>query len=164
MEINRGLPVRMLLKYFVRDGDEWEVTPELRSICEFQCANLCAPLPRLPAFDLVLLRNVLLYFPQQDRNCVFTDVYRQMTPGGYLMLGSAEQAEDSTNLSGGVCQGLLLLPARYGVVSPISQGSLRLHRFTDVHPQPPALLFLWHIHRQFFNGINLDFSQGGGTL
>jgi chemotaxis protein methyltransferase CheR len=98
MEINRGLPVRMLLKYFVRDGDEWEVTPELRSICEFQCANLCAPLPRLPAFDLVLLRNVLLYFPQQDRNCVFTDVYRQMTPGGYLMLGSAEQAEDSTNL------------------------------------------------------------------
>jgi chemotaxis protein methyltransferase CheR len=49
-------------------------------------------------FDLVLLRNVLLYFPQQDRSCVFSDVYKQLAPGGFLMLGNAEQAEDSTNL------------------------------------------------------------------
>jgi chemotaxis protein methyltransferase CheR len=67
-------------------------------MCSFQYANLCAPLPKLPVFDLVMLRNVLLYFPQQDRSCVFSDVYRQMAPGGYLMLGAAEQAEDSTNL------------------------------------------------------------------
>jgi chemotaxis protein methyltransferase CheR len=98
MEVNRGLPARMLVKYLVRDGDEWEVTPKLKSMCDFQYANLCAPLPRLPVFDLVMLRNVLLYFPQQDRSCVFSDVYRQMKPGGYLMLGAAEQAEDSTNL------------------------------------------------------------------
>jgi chemotaxis protein methyltransferase CheR len=98
MEVNRGLPARMLVKYLVRDGDEWEVKPELQALCEFQYANLCAPLPRLPVFDLVMLRNVLLYFPQQDRSCVFSDVYRQMAPGGYLMLGAAEQAEDSTNL------------------------------------------------------------------
>jgi len=98
MEVNRGLPARMLVKYLVRDGDEWEVTPNLRAMCSFQYANLCAPLPKLPVFDLVMLRNVLLYFPQQDRSCVFSDVYRQMTPSGYLMLGAAEQAEDSTNL------------------------------------------------------------------
>ena len=98
MEVNRGLPARMLVKYLVRDHDEWEVAPALRSMCDFRYANLCAPLPELPVFDLVLLRNVLLYFPQQDRSCVFTDVYRQMAPGGYLLLGSAEQAEDSTNL------------------------------------------------------------------
>ncbi len=98
MEVNRGLPARMLVKYLMRDGDEWEVTPKLRSLCDFQYANLCAPLPRLPVFDLVMLRNVLLYFPQQDRSCVFSDVYRQMLPDGYLMLGAAEQAEDSTNL------------------------------------------------------------------
>jgi len=98
LEVNRGLPARMLLKYLMRDGDEWEVAPELRTMCQFLHANLCAPLPRLPCFDLVMLRNVLLYFPQQDRSCVFSDVYRQMTPGGYLMLGAAEQAEDSTNL------------------------------------------------------------------
>jgi chemotaxis protein methyltransferase CheR len=98
MEVNRGLPARMLVKYLVRDGDEWEVTPNLRAMCSFQYANLCAPLPKLPVFDLVMLRNVLLYFPQQDRSCVFSDVYRQMRPGGYLMLGAAEQAEDLTNL------------------------------------------------------------------
>jgi chemotaxis protein methyltransferase CheR len=98
MEVNRGLPARMLVKYLVRDGDEWEVIPELRAMCSFQYANLCAPLPKLPIFDLVMLRNVLLYFPQQDRSCVFSDIYRQMMPAGYLMLGAAEQAEDSTNL------------------------------------------------------------------
>ncbi|SNS37085.1 MCP methyltransferase, CheR-type [Granulicella rosea] len=98
LEVNRGLPARMLVKYFARDGDEWEVNPELRAMCEFKVANLCAPLPLMPQFDLVLLRNVLLYFPQQDRSCVFSDVYRQMAGDSYLMLGNAEQAEDSTNL------------------------------------------------------------------
>jgi chemotaxis protein methyltransferase CheR len=98
LEVNRGLPVRMLVKYLVRDGDEWEVAAKVRAMCEFRCANLCGPIPKLPVFDLVMLRNVLLYFPQQDRGCVFADVYRHTAPGGYLLLGAAEQAEDSTSL------------------------------------------------------------------
>jgi chemotaxis protein methyltransferase CheR len=98
LEVNRGLPARMLLKYFERDGDEWEVSSRVRSMCDFMVANLCAGLPALPTFDLVLLRNVLLYFPQQERRIVFGQVYRQMAPEAYLMLGNAERAEDSTNL------------------------------------------------------------------
>ena len=98
IEVNRGLPARLLVKYFERDGDEWQVSAKLRALCHFQYANLCSTLPTLPVFDLVLLRNVLLYFPQQDRGCVFSDVYRQLNPQGYLLLGNAEQAEDSTNL------------------------------------------------------------------
>lgn len=98
MEVNRGLPARLLVKYFTREGDEWEISAKARALCRFQHANLCAPLPRLPVFDLVLLRNVLLYFPQQDRSCVFSDVFRHMAPDGHLLLGNAEQAEDSTNL------------------------------------------------------------------
>jgi len=98
LEVNRGLPARKLVKYFARDGDEWEIAPRLRSMCEFQVANLCAPLPALPVFDLVLLRNVLLYLPRQDRGSVFRSVHRQIAPDGYLLLGAAEQAEDSTNL------------------------------------------------------------------
>jgi chemotaxis protein methyltransferase CheR len=98
LEVNRGLRARMLMRFFERDGEEWEVSEKLRRLCEFQVVNLCAPLPPLPQFDLVLLRNVLLYFPQQDRSCVFSDVSRHITPGGYLVLGNAEQAEDSTNL------------------------------------------------------------------
>ena len=98
LEVNRGLRARFLMKYFARDGEEWEVCSRLRSMCEFHVANLCAPLPPLPQFDLVMLRNVLLYFPQQDRTNVFSDVYRQMQAQGYLVLGNAEQAEDSTNV------------------------------------------------------------------
>jgi chemotaxis protein methyltransferase CheR len=97
-EVNRGLRARLLLKYFKRDGDEWEVCAAVRRLCEFRVANLCAPLPSLPQFDLILLRNVLLYFPQQDRARVFDDVYRQIAPDGHLVLGNAEQAEDSTDL------------------------------------------------------------------
>ena len=98
LEVNRGLPARMLLKYMVRDGEEWEMQPRVRGMCEFMSANLCAPMPKLPVFDLVLLRNVLLYFSQEDRASVFRSVYRQMSLDGYLLLGNAEQAEESTNL------------------------------------------------------------------
>ena len=98
LEVNRGLPARMLLKYMVRDGEEWEVVPRIRSMCEFRYANLCTSIAQLPVFDLVLLRNVLLYFSQQDRRALFNEIYRKMPADGYLVLGNAEQAEDSTNL------------------------------------------------------------------
>lgn len=97
LEVNRGLPARMLVKYMVRDGEEWEISPRIRSMCEFQYANLSAPFPKMPLFDLVLLRNVLLYFLEQGRRYLFSDVYRQMAQDGYLVLGNAEQAEDSTS-------------------------------------------------------------------
>ena len=98
LEVNRGLPARMLLKYMVREGDEWEVIPRVRTMCEFRYANLCSPMPQLPVFDLVMLRNVLLYFSQHDRRALFKEIYQKIVPGGYLVLGNAEQAEDSTNL------------------------------------------------------------------
>ena len=98
IEVNRGLPARILLKYMVRDGEEWEVAPRIRSMCEFRYANLCAPMPQLPVFDLVMLRNVLLYFSQHDRRTLFREIHRKIAPGGYLVLGNAEQAEDSTDL------------------------------------------------------------------
>ena len=98
LEVNRGLPARMLLKYMVRDGEEWEVAPQIRAMCEFRYANLCAPMPQLPVFDVVLLRNVLLYFPQNDRKALFKEIYQKMAADGCLVLGNAEQAEDSTKL------------------------------------------------------------------
>jgi chemotaxis protein methyltransferase CheR len=98
LEVNRGLPARMLVKYMERKGEEWEVTPKIRSMCEFQYANLCSTLQHLPKFDLVMLRNVLLYFSQPDRRTLFSDVHARMAADGYLVLGNAEQAEDSTDL------------------------------------------------------------------
>ena len=98
LEVNRGLPATMLLKHMTRDEEEWEVSPRMRAICDFKHANLCAPLPALPIFDLVLLRNVLLYFSEQDRGTAFRSVYRQISRDGYLFLGNAEQADESTDL------------------------------------------------------------------
>ncbi len=98
LEVNRGLPARMLVKYLTRDGEEWEIAPKLKSMCEFRYANLCATLPALPTFDLVLLRNVLLYFTPQDRKSVFRGVHQHTSERGYVMLGASEQAEDSTTL------------------------------------------------------------------
>src|ERR1700733_7187669 len=98
LEVNRGLPARMLLKYMIRNEEEWEVVPQIRSMCKFRYANLCAPMPHLPVFDLVLLRNVLLYFSQHDRRTLFGEIHRKVEPEGYLILGNAEQAEDSTKL------------------------------------------------------------------
>ena len=107
IDVNRGLPVRMLMKYLERDGEMWEMCARAQGMCEFQQLNLCAGfasslevtgLPGLPEFDLVLLRNMLLYFSQPDRSQVFSKVRRQMSGDGYLLLGNAEQAEDSTKL------------------------------------------------------------------
>jgi chemotaxis protein methyltransferase CheR len=98
MEVNRGLAARMLVKHFERDGEEWEIARRLRAMCQFQCVNLCGPLPILPRFDLVLLRNVLLYFIPADRNRVLCSAHQHLAVGGYLVLGASEQAEDSTTL------------------------------------------------------------------
>ena len=97
-EVNRGLPVRFLVKYFVRDDEEWEVSPELRARCEFREADVCAPSAGEERFDLALMRNVLLFLPAQERAAAFAGVHRQMAPNGVLALGQAEQAEDSTDL------------------------------------------------------------------
>lgn len=97
-EVNRGLPAKMLTKYFTRYGDEWEVSDRVRALCEFRLVDLCAPVPELPVFDLVLLRNVLLYLAEQDRGGVLAGVHKRMSSRGFLLLGSSEQAEDSTDL------------------------------------------------------------------
>ena len=91
IEINRGLPARLLLKYMVRTGDEWEAAPEIRSLCSFQQRNLCDPAPRTERFDVVLLRNVMIYFPAETRRKILLDVHRALAPDGALLLGMSEQ-------------------------------------------------------------------------
>jgi chemotaxis protein methyltransferase CheR len=97
-EVNRGLPARMLVRYFARHDEEWEIAPELRTLCEFREADVCAPQVGGEMFDLVLLRNVLLFLSTQDLAAAFAGIHRQIAPHGLLALGQAEQAEDSTDL------------------------------------------------------------------
>lgn len=97
-EVNRGLPARMLVKYFAREGEDWVTVPELRAMCAFREADVCAPDVNAQEIDLVLMRNVLLFLPEQDRAAAFASVHHRLAAHGVLVLGQAEQAEDSTEL------------------------------------------------------------------
>jgi chemotaxis protein methyltransferase CheR len=91
IEVNRGLPARLLVKYFVRMNDEWEVQPDLKRLCRFQQRNLC-PLPKLPeTFDIIFLRNVMIYFNQETRREVLLGMHRSLAADGILFLGLSEQ-------------------------------------------------------------------------
>ncbi len=90
LEVNRGLPAQYLAKYFVRRGLEWEVVPELKSWTDFRALNLIGEWGPLPRFDVVFLRNVLIYFDVETKKKILARVRRCLKPGGWLFLGSAE--------------------------------------------------------------------------
>lgn len=91
LEVNRGLPAPLLLKYFEQDGREWVARPELRNMIETHIVNLLDPWPVVPTCDLVLLRNVLIYFDTDTRRDILTRIATDvLRPEGYLLLGSSE--------------------------------------------------------------------------
>ncbi len=90
LEVNRGLPAPMLVRHFVRAGNEWEVTPQLRRMVTASECNLAAPLPRMGPFDVVYLRNVLIYFDLPTKQAILRRVRDLMRPDGWLFLGAAE--------------------------------------------------------------------------
>jgi len=91
IEVNRGLPARHLLKYFIRVDDEWEARPELKSMCLFQQRNLTHAQMLFEKYDGILLRNVMLYFSAETRCQVLQNVHNMLAPDGFLVLGSSEQ-------------------------------------------------------------------------
>lgn len=97
IEINRGLRARHIVTYFDHADEEWTVKPELKRMCRFRQANLCASnLPFSETFDVVMLRNVMLYFNQETRKRLLKQVRRLLANDGVLFLGSAEQPTDMT--------------------------------------------------------------------
>jgi chemotaxis protein methyltransferase CheR len=89
-EVNRGLPAQMLARYFRRDGSEWAIVPEIRKMLEYRQLNLAEPWAPLPQMDIILLRNVLIYFTQETKREILNRIYRVLVPGGSLILGAAE--------------------------------------------------------------------------
>lgn len=90
VEVNRGLPATQLVQYFERAGAHWRVTPSLRRNVSFKLMNLTAPLPPMPPFDVIFLRNVLIYFDVATKKQVLRNVARLLRPDGWLFLGAAE--------------------------------------------------------------------------
>ena len=108
IEMNRGLPPRHVTRYFEVAGENWIVKPEIRQLCKFQQANLCqALLPFHEQFDVIFLRNVMLYFSQETRRTLLAGIHRLLAPDGFLFLGSVEQPPANSAwtavLAGGTC-------------------------------------------------------------
>jgi chemotaxis protein methyltransferase CheR len=90
VEVNRGLPAQQLVHYFERVGAHWRLAPRLRRNISFQRMNLTAPLPALPPFDVIFLRNVLIYFDVETKRSALRNVGRLLRGDGWLFLGAAE--------------------------------------------------------------------------
>jgi chemotaxis protein methyltransferase CheR len=111
IEVNRGLPARFVVRFFDRDGEDWIAKAELKRMCNFRQANLCGaryPFSRsTDRFDVVFLRNVMLYFSPETRKTLLAKIHKNLEPDGVLFLGSSEQPADpslwATTIAGGTC-------------------------------------------------------------
>ena len=91
IEINRGLPVTYLIKYFKQDGAHWYIDEKVKKLVKFQRLNLLESSMRLSEkFDLILCRYVLIYFSEEVKKKVLIDLWKLLNPGGYLLLGATE--------------------------------------------------------------------------
>jgi chemotaxis protein methyltransferase CheR len=89
-EINRGLPAAFLVKYFEKHGLWWHLKPEVRERVRFEQLNLVKPWAPMPAFDVIMLRNVMIYFDVEAKKQILGKIRRMLKRDGHLFLGGAE--------------------------------------------------------------------------
>jgi chemotaxis protein methyltransferase CheR len=114
IEVNRGLPAALLVKHFEQRGTHWQLKPAIRSMVDFQEINLVKAWPPLPRMDLVLIRNVMIYFDVSSKKAILARLTRVLEPDGYLLLGGAETTFN--------------LDDSYGRVAPLKSGFYQLLR------------------------------------
>jgi chemotaxis protein methyltransferase CheR len=90
LEVNRGLPAALLVKHLKQEAGAWVAAEPLRRRLRPQIMNLTGPWPPLPTMDIVLMRNVLIYFDLSTKKAILDRTRRLIRPGGVLFLGSAE--------------------------------------------------------------------------
>ncbi len=122
-EVQRGLPITMMVKYFTQVGDKWQINKEMRDRIRFQSFNLLEDMRGLGQFDIVFCRNVLIYFDQQTKGKVLENIAKQMAGDGMLYLGGAEtvlgitqtfkpmEGQRGLYVTGGSTSAVPLLPA-----------------------------------------------------
>jgi chemotaxis protein methyltransferase CheR len=89
-EVQRGLPIQMLMKYFDKDGETWRINDRLKSHIQFRRHNLLDDMRSFGKFDVVFCRNVLIYFDQPTKRAVLEKIAAQLAPDGFLVMGAAE--------------------------------------------------------------------------
>jgi chemotaxis protein methyltransferase CheR len=90
LEVNRGLPANYLVKYFKKDGVDWQIDESILKMVEVRRMNLSVAWPLMPPMDLVMLRNVMIYFPVDTKKQILKNMRSVMRPDGHLFLGTAE--------------------------------------------------------------------------
>ncbi|MBB5048499.1 chemotaxis protein methyltransferase CheR [Rhodopseudomonas rhenobacensis] len=89
-EVQRGLPIQLLVKYFKQTGEMWQLDPAIRAMVQHRQLNLLHDFSHLGTFDVVFCRNVLIYFDQDTKISIFNRIAKMLEPDGYLALGAAE--------------------------------------------------------------------------
>ena len=89
-EVQRGLPIQLLVKYFKQDGDKWQIAPEIRSAVQYRNFNLLSDFGSLGGFDVIFCRNVLIYFNQKTKGAILDRMAKLLPADGLLYLGGAE--------------------------------------------------------------------------
>jgi chemotaxis protein methyltransferase CheR len=90
MEMGRGLPAKYMVNYFSRQGVNYQINPNIRAMVDFKLFNLAGNWPVMGPFDLVFIRNVLIYFNQETKNQIINKAEKLLRPDGKLFLGSTE--------------------------------------------------------------------------
>jgi chemotaxis protein methyltransferase CheR len=107
-EVQRGMPIQMLIRHFDQVEQNWRIKPELRQSISFRAANLLDDFSLLGTFDIILCRNVLIYFDQPTKTRILNGMAKRMAPDGALLLGGAESVF-------GLCDAFQNLPGVKGV-------------------------------------------------
>jgi chemotaxis protein methyltransferase CheR len=89
-EVQRGLPIQMLVKYFTQIGEMWQLNPDIRAMVQHRQLNLLQDFSHLGKFDVIFCRNVLIYFDHDTKAAIFERLARMIEPDGVLTLGAAE--------------------------------------------------------------------------
>lgn len=89
-EVQRGLPIQMLMKYFEQKGDRWHIKQEIKSMVQYKPFNLLTPMAALGKFDLIFCRNVLIYFDRETKAAVLNNMAALLPEDGFMFLGGAE--------------------------------------------------------------------------
>jgi chemotaxis protein methyltransferase CheR len=96
-EVQRGLPIQLLVKYFAQIGEMWQLNADIRGMVQYRQLNLLQDFSSLGKFDVIFCRNVLIYFDQETKAAIFERIAKVIEPDGMMMLGAAESVVGITD-------------------------------------------------------------------
>jgi chemotaxis protein methyltransferase CheR len=130
-EVQRGLPIQLLVKYFTQVGELWQIAPDIRAMVKFRQLNLLSNFSNLGMFDLIFCRNVLIYFDQQTKIDVLQSLARVTASDGYLVLGAAETVV-------GLTDSFKVVGDKHGLYAPNARSAMPFA--PRPKPMPPRLV------------------------